>query len=120
MTDPLKAFMQANGLATPAFAPDSRYYGSQTLQWTAPDGSTVSYAGRRLLPTPEHLATQGYHTVTTGDRLDNLAATYLEDPGQYWRLCDGNRERQPEALTATVGATLRVTLPQGVPGVTDE
>ena len=32
MTDPIAAFMQANGLAQPAFAPDSRYHGLPTAQ----------------------------------------------------------------------------------------
>ena len=41
MTDPLKAFMQANALSAPAFAPDSRYHGLDTAQWQRADGEPV-------------------------------------------------------------------------------
>ena len=50
MTDPIAAFMQANGLAQPAFAPDSRYYGLPTAQTQLADGRTVAYVTRRFLP----------------------------------------------------------------------
>ena len=53
MTDPIAAFMQANGLAQPAFAPDSRYYGLPTAQTQLADGRTVAYVTRRFLPPPE-------------------------------------------------------------------
>ena len=52
MTDPIAAFMQANGLAQPAFAPDSRYYGLPTAQTQLADGRTVAYVTRRFLPPP--------------------------------------------------------------------
>lgn len=58
-------------------------------------------------------------TIVAGDRLDNLAARYLGDPQQSWRLCDANGAMQPEALVVNVGATLTITLPEGVPGVVD-
>ena len=53
---------------------------------------------RRFLPPPENFAPLQSVTVVAGDRLDNLAARYLGDPQQYWRLCDANRAMQPEAL----------------------
>ena len=58
-------------------------------------------------------------TVVAGDRLDNLAAQYLGDAEQSWRICDANGAMLPEALVAHVGATLDITLPEGVPGVSD-
>jgi hypothetical protein len=116
MSDPLKAFMQANALTAPAFAPGSRYYGLDTAQWTRPDGEPVPYVRRRFIPPPESLATMREHRVAEGDRLDNLAAQYLGDPQQYWRICDGNGAIRPNALTETVGKRLRITLPEGVPG----
>ncbi len=36
MTDPLKAFMQANALTAPAFSPDSRYHGLTSPSGCAP------------------------------------------------------------------------------------
>ena len=52
-----------------------------------------------------------------GDRLDNLAARYLGDPEQFWRLCDANGAMRPDELTQTSARRLRITLPEGVPGV---
>jgi len=116
MSDPLTAFMQANALSAPAFAPDSRYHGLATAQWTRADGVTITYVRRRFLPAPENFATLQEHRVAAGDRLDNLAARYLADPQQYWRLCDGNAAIRPGELTETIGSILRITLPAGVPG----
>jgi hypothetical protein len=71
---------------------------------------------RRFVPPPERFALLQEHTVSQGDRLDNLAAQYLGDPEQFWRLCDANAAMHPEELTDTVGRTLRITLPEGIPG----
>jgi hypothetical protein len=120
MTDPLQAFLQANALTAPAFAPDSRYHGLPIAQWTRADGQTMSYVRRRFIPPPENFGSLGEHAVEVGDRLDNLAARYLGDPLQYWRLCDGNGAIRPDELTETLGKRLRITLPEGVPGGVDE
>jgi hypothetical protein len=118
MNDPLRAFMQANALSAPAFAPDSRYYGLATKQWTRADGVEISYVQRRLVPPPENFATLQEHRIEVGDRVDNLAAKYLADPLQYWRLCDGNGAVRPNELTEVIGTTIRITLPEGVPSGT--
>jgi phage tail protein X len=115
--DAIQAFMQANSLTTPFFPPDSRYYGLAAAQYTQPDGTVVAYVKRRLVPPPENFSLLHEHTVVQGDRLDNLAAHYIGDPAQYWRLCDANSAIRPAELTQTVGNTLRITLPDGVPGV---
>ena len=117
--DPIQAFLQANALTSPGFAPGSRYYGLQTAQLTQPDGRVVTYVRRRFLPAPEGFSLLQLHTLVAGDRLDNLAASYLGDPEQSWRLCDANGAMSPEALVENVGAQLRVTLPEGVPGASD-
>ncbi len=119
MSDSLKAFMQANALSPAAFPPDSRYFGLDTAQWTRPDGETVTYVRRRFVPQPASLVTVGEHRVVEGDRPDNLAARYLGDPQQYWRLCDGNGAMRPCELIETVGRSLSITLPAGVPGGTN-
>lgn len=117
--DPIQAFLQANALTPPSFPPSSRYHGIETAQLTQPDGRVVAYVRRRFLPPPEAFALVQLHTVMAGDRLDNVAARYLGDPEQFWRLCDANRAMRPEALVETAGARLRITLPEGIPGAGD-
>jgi hypothetical protein len=58
------------------------------------------------------------HTVTEGERLDNITARYLGDPEQFWRVCDANNAMRPEELTETIGRKLRITLPEGITGPT--
>jgi hypothetical protein len=117
--DPVQAFLQANALTPPAFPPTSRYHGIETAQLVQADGRVVAYVRRRFVPPPEAHALVRLHAVSAGDRLDNLAARYLGDPAQFWRLCDANRALRPEALVETAGAQLRITLPHGIPGVGD-
>jgi hypothetical protein len=117
--DPVQAFLQANALTPSAFAASSRYYGLPIAQLTLPDGRTVAFVTRRFLPPTENFAVLQTVTVTSGDRLDNLAAKYLGDAEQSWRICDANGAMLPEALVANIGARIDITLPEGVPGVSD-
>jgi hypothetical protein len=117
--DPLQAFKQANALTAPLYPPTSRYYGIAATQRVAADGSVISYLKRRFVPPPENFSLLGEHLVVSGDRLDNLAARYLGDAQQYWRLCDANRAMRPDILTETAGSLLRITLPEGIPGADD-
>lgn len=119
MIDPIQAFMQANALQTPLFPPESRYHGIPSVQMTRPDGTLLVYLRRRFLPQPELLALLQEHSVVEGDRLDNLAAQYLGDPTQYWRICDANGAMRPDESIETVGRRLRITLPDGIPGQAD-
>lgn len=98
------------------FPPASRYAGIETATIADADGVATVYLRRRFVPAPERFATIGEHVVTQGERLDNVTARYLDDPEQFWRLCDANRALRPAALVETIGRTLRITLPEGVPG----
>lgn len=120
MSDPIKSFLQSTGLATAAFGPGSRYHGLPTAEWKDANGRTVSYVTRRFVPSPERFTDLQVHFVNAGDRLDNLGARYVGDPQQYWRLCDANGAMRPDELVETVGAALRITLPEGIPEPTDE
>ena len=100
------------------FASGSRYYGMTVYQWTAPDGTNVSYVSRRFLPTGDEFSLLLLRTIFAGDRLDNITAQYLDDPLQFWRVCDANEAMSPFDLTAQIGQTIRITLPQGIPGST--
>ncbi len=117
--DPIEAFRQANALAIPLFPPTSRYHGLAAAQLTRPYGTTVTYLRRRFLPQPERFTDVDEHEVETADRIDNLAARYLGDPLQFWRICDANRAVRPAELTEVAGRRLRITLPEGIPGVGD-
>jgi len=116
MTDPLQALMQALPLETSLFPPSSRYHGVALAKWDRRDGSTIAYLRRRFVPPPERFVLLLEHTVVDGDRLDNLAARYIGDAEQFWRLCDANGAMQPDALTERAGRRLRITLPEGIPG----
>lgn len=119
MIDPIQAFMQANSLVAPIYPPESRYHGIAAVQLTQPDGTAIAYLKRRFVPPPENFSQLQEHMVSAGDRLDNLAASYIGDPTQYWRICDANGAIRPEELTATAGKRLSITLPEGVQGVID-
>ncbi|HEX7112541.1 MAG TPA: LysM domain-containing protein [Mizugakiibacter sp.] len=98
------------------FPPTSRYALTPTGTFLRADGTPVAYLKRRFVPAPEAFALLQWHTVLQGERLDNIAAQYLGDPEQFWRLCDANRALRPEELTEIVGRRLRITLPEGIPG----
>lgn len=117
MIDPLKAILQGGALIHTLFPVSSRYYGFETATLTASDDKTVIYIKRRFLPQPENFVLLQEHAVTQGERLDNITAQYLGDPEQFWQLCDANGAMHPDELTETIGRRLRITLPQGIPGV---
>lgn len=98
------------------FAITSRYYNVPTAVFNPPGGKPVAYVRRRILPPPENFQLLLEHSVVQGDRLDNVTAQYLADPEQFWRIADANNAIQPADLTETVGAKLRITLPEGIPG----
>ena len=101
------------------FPPTSRYYNLETDTWEDPDGKQYPYLKRRFLPAPERFSLLQEHVVKAGERLDNLAARYLGDPEQFWRLADANNAMRPEELTEEPGRKLRITLPEGIPGAMD-
>jgi hypothetical protein len=95
------------------FEPTSRYYDIETVTMTvgADEGQRViSYKRRRIIPSGETMTTLGEHTVTQGDRLDNLAARYVGDPEQFWRICDANDVLRPEELTEEIGWIIKIGL----------
>jgi nucleoid-associated protein YgaU len=119
MNYPLQALIQAGVVPSVSFPTDSRYYNSQTLKYTAPNGQVIAYLARRFVPQPgaPNYANVAQHTVKRGDRLDLIAAKYLGDPLMFWLLCDANGVIRPNALIATPGSVIAITMPQGVPGV---
>ena len=98
------------------FPPTSRYFSVETTTLEERDGKVIVYLKRRFVPPPERFALLQEHVVKQGERLDNITARYLDDPEQFWRICDANRAMRPDELTETIGRRLRITLPEGIPG----
>ncbi|MBI2877055.1 MAG: LysM peptidoglycan-binding domain-containing protein [Candidatus Tectomicrobia bacterium] len=98
------------------FSITSRYFNTPTATLETAEGKKVVYLLRRFVPPPERFDLLLEHTVTEGERLDNITAQYLGDPEQFWRVCDANGAIRPDELTETIGRRLRITLPEGIPG----
>ena len=94
------------------FPPTSRYFAIETARFIDATSREIIYLRRRFLPDSSTMVVLAEHTVTEGDRLDNITARYLDDPEQFWRLADANDAMQPEELTSEVGRRLRIPLPQ--------
>jgi hypothetical protein len=118
MNYPLQAMIQLGVIPPVTFPTDSRYYGFSVQQYTAPNGQTIPYLARRIVPQPgaPNFATINQYTVHQGDRLDLIAAKYLGDPLMAWLICDANGAMRPYDLVATPGRVLAITTPQGIPG----
>lgn len=100
------------------FSPTSRYAAIEIAQWTDPTGRTHAFVRRRFVPNPDDLQQVGRHVVVAGDRLDTITAAAYGDPGRWWQVADGNRALRPDDLLTPLGRPLRLTLPEGVVGVT--
>lgn len=79
------------------FDPKSRYvkYAS-TYATTDRRGRTVVALTPASAP-PQ--GTLGVHRRKQGQRLDHLAAFYLQDPAGFWRIAELNQVMLPEALS---------------------
>jgi hypothetical protein len=120
VTDQLEALLQAGAITAETFPESSRYRGIETAARALDDGRTVRYLRRRLVPSPDRFALLHEHEIVAGERVDDLAALYLDDPEQFWRLCDANGILRPADLTSAPGARIRITLPEGIPGPADD
>ena len=113
MKDPVQALIEAGALPKTSYPRTSRYADTPVVPVPAP------HLGRRTVPLPERLGTLGEHEVVEGDRLDLIAARWYGDPELWWRIVDANPCGHPDELTATIGRRLRITAPEGMPGVDD-
>ena len=105
------------GVAPSPFPPTSRYFGLEIARFETADGRAVAFVRRRFIPQPESFELLQEHAVLDGERLDNIAAEFLGDPEQFWRLCDANNAMQAEQLTDTPGRRIRIALPEGIPAL---
>ncbi|MEK6804813.1 MAG: LysM domain-containing protein [Nitrospirota bacterium] len=116
MSDPLQALLDS-ALKANSFPPTSRYYNVKTASLVTADGTMLVYLRRRFVPGSERFTVVQQHRVAGGERLDHLAATYMGDPEQYWRLCDANDAVRPDELTETLDRAIDIALPEGTTGV---
>jgi hypothetical protein len=85
------------------YFPGSRYETSRIVQVTKGDGSFVSaVAAPRPVQGPVRLT----HRRLEGQRLDHIAAHYLDDATAFWRLCDAANATAPDALAARAGVPI--------------
>jgi len=93
------------------FDKNSRYYTIKEATITGKDTGIIVYKKRRFIPDGENMTILLEHTITQGERLDNITAFYLGDPTQFWRLCDSNLILNPEELTKDIGRRIKVAMP---------
>ncbi len=95
------------------FDPTSRYYkiAQATLTVTDSDGlpREIKYVRRRFIPAADTMTTLAEYRVVQGDRLDNVTARFLNDPTQFWRVCDANSAMDAEELEI-VGRIIRIAM----------
>ena len=97
------------------FPINSRYHETQRAEFVTKDGTKIPFLRRRFVPPAGRFELVEEHTVTGGDRLDNIAAQFLGDPEQFWRIADANNAMRPEDLIV-IGQKLKITLPEGLSG----
>jgi hypothetical protein len=117
MNGPLDTLLQGPLLETTLYPPGTRYNGVPLAQMDLADGRTARYLRRRVLPDPASLATMLEYRITDGDRVDLLAARFLGDALASWRIADANGALRIESLVEETGRRIRITLSEGVPGV---
>jgi hypothetical protein len=90
------------------FFPGSRYAASSQYTLTLANGTAVRVV---TAPKPGAPAVLGYYRRQAGDRLDPIAARFLGDATQFWRICDANGAIVPDALAARplIGVPLNAT-----------
>jgi hypothetical protein len=71
----------------------------------------IVYKKRRFISSGDGTTPVVDHTVTQGERLDNITARYLGDATEFWRICDANNVLAPGELEER-RRVIKITLPQ--------
>jgi hypothetical protein len=87
------------------YFPGSRYERASVVTVTRDDGTAVRAVRPPLRKQPR---TARFHHRLDGQRLDHIAAHYLQDATAFWRLCDAAGAISPDA----VGAHATVPVPE--------
>jgi hypothetical protein len=114
--DPIQTLLLQANQKTNSFSATSRYKAIETAVLEKPGAQPIVFLKRRFVPSPESFFTLREHTVKQGERPDHIAHEHLGNPEQFWQVCDANQVMHPLELTEETGRTIRITLPQGIPG----
>jgi hypothetical protein len=76
------------------------------------DGTQRTIRYKKIRFTPETKSRQA-HSVSQGERLDNLAYRYFRDSELFWRICDANPTLWPDDLVSEVGRSIRIPPAEG-------
>ena len=85
------------------FFKGSRYENVETNIIKDDKGREIKYKKVRFIPETEPL--QRY-IVMQGDRLDNLAYKFFNDPERFWKICDANLAMWPDDLLKGSGSII--------------
>ena len=100
MSDPIQALIQPAMQATPRSRRPAATTARRSPTLAGADGRTVVLPAAPLRAAARALrAARRASSSPQGDRLDNIAARYLGDPEQFWRICDANGAMRPDELT---------------------
>lgn len=94
------------------FDAESRYAHLETLELETPDGRTIKYVRRRLVPSADSYQVAGHVGVTDSDRLDVVTHRHLGVPTAYWQVADANEAVHPSTLMGRAGTALAIPLPR--------
>ncbi len=79
------------------FSPNSRYWKLAIYSVSVPGLGSIQVTE---LPVPAARPLLGFHRRAEGERLDLLAARYLQDATRFWQLCDAANAVVPSSLPA--------------------
>lgn len=82
------------------FDEKSRYAKAETYSVTDVRGRTVVVVAPPSVPT---YALLGIHLLKQGQRLDHLAALYLNNQAGFWQIAERNNVMLPESLSGVWG-----------------
>lgn len=116
MTDISQTVLQQVGIKVSSFSLSSRYNGITTATIEGSNGESIVFLRRRFVPPAENFFVLQEHTIKEGERLDNITSLYYGDPERFWQICDGNNVIDPGKVTEEPDTTIKITLPEGIPG----
>ena len=87
------------------FFKGSRYENVETNMIKDVMGRVIRYKKVRFIPQTEP---QQNHIVVQGDRLDNLAYKFFDDPERFWKICDANLALWPDDLLKETGRNILI------------